>query len=157
LASDKTHIRHVALEFASNWLANNAERITEVELANRDTEEDEETFDAFFDPVKAAIEQIASELQVQAKEGEQSCVHKTMPSPDTEAAIQDLLAHLPEHYAPVRFEHVPQRGYLLQIDHTIIFQNASGIEALTRTRRYLAERERNGWDLPIGVIDGIYD
>ena len=75
LASDKTHIRHIALELASNWLDSHAERITEVKLANRETEDDEEIFDAFFDPVKAEIERIADELRMQAKEAEKGCVH----------------------------------------------------------------------------------
>lgn len=79
LASDKTHIRHVALELASNWLYNNSERITEVELANRETEDDEEIFDAFFDVVKEEIERIGQELKAQAKEVEKGCVHKLAP------------------------------------------------------------------------------
>ena len=75
LASDKTHIRHIALELVSKWLDSHAEHITEVELANRETEEDEAIFDAFFGPVQAEIERIAQELRTQAEETEKGCVH----------------------------------------------------------------------------------
>lgn len=66
LAADKTQIRHIALELASNWLANNAKQIAEGELANHKTADNEEIFAAFFDPVKAEIERIAGELQGKA-------------------------------------------------------------------------------------------
>jgi hypothetical protein len=76
LASDPTHIKHLALMLAGNWLAGEAAHIAEVEMANSATEDDDEDmFDAFYDPVKSAIEQVSNELLAQSKEIEKDCIH----------------------------------------------------------------------------------
>lgn len=83
-------------------------------------------------------------------------------SPEKEqAAIEQARAQLdkmPANYQPYELTR-DERGYSLRISHTNIYQGADALEALERTKRYIAERERSnsGWSLPIGVIDGIYD
>jgi hypothetical protein len=72
-----------------------------------------------------------------------------------EAAIYDLLDQLPESYPHPDLTQ-DQRGYMLKIGHDIIYQAIDVREALERTRRYVKERDRFP-DLPVGVIDGIYD
>ena len=77
------------------------------------------------------------------------------PLQNVEPAIQALLSKLPEHYPQGSLTH-DERGYMLKIGLDVIFHSKPASEALERTRRYVAERERQP-NLPIGVIDGLYD
>jgi hypothetical protein len=69
--------------------------------------------------------------------------------------VTTLLKDLPVGYPPTTFSKNAD-GYMLEIDHTIIFQAASAEDAIKHTTNYVEAREKNP-DLPTGVIYGIYD
>jgi hypothetical protein len=79
----------------------------------------------------------------------------TISETEVNAAIQVLLKQLPANYPPATFKSTTT-GYWLEIDHTIIFRDASGEDAIKHTQNYVNAREGHP-DLPIGVIYGIYD
>ena len=74
----------------------------------------------------------------------------------TRHAIEAVLAKLPERYQPIQLTSEKQR-YTLYIDCAMIFRGKPAREAIERSRRYVAEHERHGWQLPTGVVDGMYD
>jgi hypothetical protein len=81
------------------------------------------------------------------------------PEPDestTRALVEAILAPLPERYLPIIF-HRYEEGYLLQINSQMIFRGKPAREAIRRARDYVAEHQRAGWTLPIGVVNGLYD
>lgn len=71
------------------------------------------------------------------------------------ATINTLLEKLPEGYPPAQFSK-GTTGYMLMIEHTIIFQGATAEEAIRHTTNYIEAREGHP-NLPVGVIYGIYD
>lgn len=80
-------------------------------------------------------------------------------NPEIETEINALLTRLPAWYPPRKVEFKPEGyhpGYHLIIDYTVVYHGKNAEEALERTKRYVAERDRNP-NLPVGVIDGIYD
>lgn len=79
------------------------------------------------------------------------------PLSETEVTetVTVLLGDLPSHYPPATFTKTAT-GYWLDIDHTIIFRDASGEDAIKHTQNYVDAR-RDSPNLPIGVIYGIYD
>jgi len=82
-------------------------------------------------------------------------VRKLVDLLDIEPIIQAQLVKLPDDYPTSCFTK-DEHGYKLSIGNTLIFHSASAREAIERTRRYVAERDRQP-GLPVGVIDGIYD
>lgn len=74
---------------------------------------------------------------------------------ETEKAILALLKELPAHYPEPKFTK-EERGYVLEIDRTLIFNGVPEEEALKDTRHYVEARKKSP-TLPIGVIYGIYD
>lgn len=74
---------------------------------------------------------------------------------ETTKTLEALLQKLPANYPPAQLTYSID-GYMLMIDHTIIYQNASPEEAVKHTTNYVQAREGHP-DLPVGVIYGIYD
>lgn len=74
----------------------------------------------------------------------------------TRETIGGILAKLPERYQPIEFLRNDQ-GYLLRIDHYMIFRDKPAREAIKRAQDYVDEHERARWELPTGVVYGIFD
>ena len=78
-----------------------------------------------------------------------------MNEAEVNATIEDLLKKLPAGYPPAQFSK-QATGYRLMIEHTMIFQGASGEDAIKHTKNYVEARDGHP-NLPVGVIYGIYD
>lgn len=78
-----------------------------------------------------------------------------MSEAEVNETIQSLLKQLPAGYPPAQFSKTAT-GYRLQIEHTTIFRDASGLDAIKHTKNYVEARDGHP-DLPVGVIYGIYD
>jgi hypothetical protein len=78
-----------------------------------------------------------------------------MNEAEVNATIQDLLKKLPAGYPPANFSKT-EAGYMLKIEHTIIFRGVSSADAIKHTKNYVEARMEHP-TLPIGVIYGIYD
>lgn len=69
--------------------------------------------------------------------------------------LHTLLEQLPVEYPPATLSR-DAKGYRLEIDRIIIFQGASGEDAIRHTKHYVEARAGHP-DLPVGVIYGVYD
>lgn len=78
-----------------------------------------------------------------------------MDPAEVENAIAALLAQLPAHYPEAVFSK-DKYGYMLTIEHTVIFKAVSGEAAIEETKDYVEARKTSP-TLPIGVIHGLYD
>lgn len=74
---------------------------------------------------------------------------------EVHAAIHVLLEQLPAGYPPASFTKTAE-GYMLHIDQTIIYRDATAEEAIKHTNQYVQAR-KNSPNLPVGVIYGLYD
>jgi hypothetical protein len=82
-------------------------------------------------------------------------LNRPMDPVEVENKIAALLKELPAHYPEPKFTK-EERGYVLEIDRTLIFNGVSAEDAIKHTRHYVEARKESS-DLPIGVIYGIYD
>jgi hypothetical protein len=107
----------------------------------------------------ALVKSIIGDLEVMATKYksllESLYAAPTISDEEVNATIQALLKQLPAGYPPASFTKTAE-GYMLQIDHTIIYREASGEEAIKHTTHYV-EARKDSPTLPVGVIYGIYD
>jgi hypothetical protein len=100
----------------------------------------------------ADLTTLAAKYQAQLQE---LYANPPMSEAEVSAAVHALLDQLPAGYPPASFTVTPE-GYQLVIDHTVVFREASDEDAIMGTKNYVEARKRNP-DLPVGVVNGIYD
>ncbi len=80
----------------------------------------------------------------------------TISDEQVSKTVHALLEQLPAGYYQLASFTKTVDGYMLQIDHTIIYRDATAEEAIKHTTHYVEERKKSP-TLPIGVIYGVYD
>ncbi len=163
LAKNKDHIRKNALHAAGIYLQGSERDIINMLLEDIDEEVRKEGGDLYtaheelIETIAAETVKIGEELSRQSKT---ITSVEEIPHEVVSQAINELLAKLPKGYISsheLAYDVTASTYHLVLLPtHTLLFKEARGQEAIERTTRYVAERERQP-GLPVGVIDGIYD